>query len=128
MTFIRWALAAACFGLAAGSSAAGDLPVIVEPAENLDLCAAYGEGYIAIPDTDTCIRISAGVQTDFNAYVDLGGSSNRGISNGGRSESDFRTRMRSRGRVQAQSVTETPFGPLNTYVDMSLPNGFGTNR
>ncbi len=36
-----------------------------EPVEYVRVCDAYGKGYFYIPGTETCMRLSGNVRTDF---------------------------------------------------------------
>lgn len=50
----------------AGSALAGE-PVLVEPepAESVKSCEKYGSGFVYVPGTDTCVKISGEVRTTY---------------------------------------------------------------
>ncbi|MEM7693912.1 MAG: porin [Pseudomonadota bacterium] len=88
---------------------ANDLPVLPDDYEPVDICAHLGKGYILIPETETCMRIQVGVQTDFGVNIKTGGSGNYVLRNRATGPST------SIGTA-ITTHTQTPFGPLRTHI------------
>ncbi len=109
------------FGSVAGllmitGALADNLPVVVEPFDRSGMCDEMGAGYALIPGTETCMKVTAGVRTDYNFDITLKGFD----GGGGHGQNNGVQRFNRRGNVSASTVTQTEFGPLRTYVDISV--------
>ena len=104
----------AAAGLIVATTTGGEAQVVPEPGDfdYANMCSAFGEGYFQVPGSNTCMKVSAGVRTDYNAYVDDFDGSGGGVRSG----------MRNRGTASASTVTDTEFGPLRTHVGVSVKN------
>lgn len=90
--------------LAAGSASAKERPRPFEPSA-MEACPQYGAGFVQVPRTQTCIRISGRVRAD---YV---------VTSGRRSFSrDQISGFAPSGSVSADVRSETGMGPLRAYV------------
>ena len=87
--------------LAAASSAPATERLPVEPAARA--CPRHGPGFVEVPGTRTCIRISGRVRSEY-------GASSRRISR------DDISGFSTTGRVAVDSRTDTAYGPVRTYV------------
>ncbi|MDB5589635.1 porin [Enterovirga sp.] len=75
------------------------------PADAARSCPRYGPGFVEVPGTSTCIRISGRVATDYTASA-------RRVSR------DDVPGFRTRGQVSVDSRTDTAYGPVRGYVRM----------
>jgi hypothetical protein len=105
---------------------AADLPVKAKAVQYVKICSLYGAGFYYIPGTDTCIRVSGYVRSDYGYnvtgsmaphYFGAGGAQDRGTS-------PYSTRHR--GRFQFDSRTQTSYGTLRTYEAFNIENREGT--
>lgn len=116
------------FGSIAGllmmtAAQADDLPVVVEPFDRSGMCDEMGAGYALIPGTETCMKVTAGVRTDYNLDFTLkgfDGGGHGGDQGGHYGQNDGVQRFTRRGNATASTVTQTEFGPLRTFVDISV--------
>ena len=102
---------AAAVIVASGAQAADPIVAEPEPMEYVKVCDTYGSGFFYIPGTETCLRISGNVRTqyDYNqATANLGWSG--------------------RARVQFDAREETDYGTLRGYVriEANFANAVGT--
>jgi hypothetical protein len=94
-----------------------------EPAHtHVRVCDPYGIGFVYVPGTETCMRISGYIQSDFG----LGEkgkpfSGVHWIGNDGRWNDTYWTRMRASLRVDARSETE--LGTLRSFVEVLFNHG-----
>lgn len=66
-------------------------------------CPQHGPGFIEIPGTTTCIRIGGRVRSEYQVSA-------------GRSRSTDASTLRNSGQVSLDARSETPYGPVRTYV------------
>lgn len=93
------------FGMAA------DLPVTA-PAEYVQICGAFGEGFFVLPGTDTCLRVEGRVRTEFrwDNFGDEPNAWDRRTQNA--------TTMRARAYARLDARTQTEYGLLRAYIDL----------
>lgn len=98
--------------LAASGAFAADLPAAPEPVDYVRVCDAFGTGYFYIPGTETCIRISGLVRTEFstNFLDDELGSGMSWDSNRSAGYNFY-----ARGRLNVDTRTNTEFGLLRSF-------------
>jgi len=127
MNIKRLVLGTAAGALAVTGAQAADLPVVVEPVDYVRICDAVGTGYFFIPGTETCMRIRTRVRTDYNLYFNLDeGDTEIFRPNFFDDGSDDRLyRFRARGYVRTNTVTQTEFGQLSTFVDIFVTKDSG---
>jgi hypothetical protein len=101
---------AAC--LAATGARAGDAP---EPQSGDARCRSLGVGFLAVPGSDACVR--------FSGYVAAGADTTpRGAA--GPLQAPVAPGMSAGAGVALDAQTNTPMGPLRTYIQVNRP-GFG---
>lgn len=122
---LRYLMLAAAAGATGVTGAqAADLPVAPEPVDYVRICDAYGTGFFFIPGTDTCLRVSGRVRTDFyfnNMGDDAGGT------DGWQERNENGTSTRARGYIYLDSRTNTEYGLLRTYTDLYFTADSGTD-
>lgn len=85
-------------------------------------CDAYGTGFLYIPGTETCLRISGYIQSDFGVGEE--GKQFSGvhwIGNDGEWQDTYWSRMRTSFRVDARSETE--LGTLRAFTEILFNYG-----
>ncbi|MEM7693911.1 MAG: porin [Pseudomonadota bacterium] len=128
MNFKRLVLGTAAGALAVTGAQAADLPVVVEPVDYVRICDAVGTGYFFIPGTETCMRIRTRVRTDYALFFDLDDTNDYVLAgNGYDNFADVGYLFRARGYVRMNTVTQTEFGQLETFVDIFVTNDNGTD-
>ncbi|MEM6762939.1 MAG: porin, partial [Pseudomonadota bacterium] len=126
MNIKRLVLGTAAGALAVTGAQAADLPVVVDPVDYVRICDAVGTGYFFIPGTETCMRIRTRVRTDYNLYWDLDNAVATGLLDSYDGDIDDRLyRFRARGYVRTNTVTQTEFGQLSTFVDIFVTKDSG---
>ena len=108
MTY-RW-LAALALGLGGLAAPALALEPFQPSVPALRSCAQYGPGFIAVPGTETCTRISGRVTAE-------AGTATRSVRR--EDIAGFGTS----GRVAVDSRTATPYGPLRAYLRVRVGDG-----
>lgn len=98
--------------LAASGAFAADLPAAPEPVDYVRVCDAFGTGYFYIPGTETCIRISGLVRTEFSTNF-LDDELGSGMSWDSNSAAGYN--FYARGRLNVDTRTNTEFGLLRTF-------------
>ncbi|MEM9733411.1 MAG: porin [Pseudomonadota bacterium] len=91
-----------------GARAADAVIAEPEPVEYVRVCDMYGAGFFYIPGTETCLRISGYVRSQYE-YTSV----DNGISNG---ESTFTA------RVNFDAREETDYGLLRSYIRLEGDN------
>jgi len=117
-------LMCACLALtmAATAARAADLPIAVEPVDYVRICDAAGTGFFTIPGTDSCMRIRTRIRTDYNLYFDFDDNNDNFY---GGDTNDRLYRFRARGYVRTNTLTQTEFGELITFVDIFVTKDSG---
>jgi hypothetical protein len=101
---VRRLLALLAVAATALPAAAGERVRPIDAAPAARSCSRYGQGFVEVPGTSTCIRIGGRVRADY------GVTSRRVISR------DQITGFAPSGTVSADVRTETGMGPLRAYV------------
>jgi hypothetical protein len=103
---------------AVGAAHAADLPVkTAVPIEYVRVCTAYGAGFIYIPGTDTCLRVSGrarfegGYQTSYS----------RQYGNTIGDMSGYQGRL----RINLDARTQTAYGTLRAFVRLDAGSRTG---
>ncbi len=116
--------------VAVAGAQAADLPVKAKPVQYVKICSLYGAGFYYIPGTDTCIKLGGFVRAEenFNANGSYAQYHNRAntisVATGGgqfnwdnRAENRYYSRVR--GLISVDARSQTQYGTLRAYVDMS---------
>ena len=90
--------------LAAGAAHAKERLRPYDPGSSMQACPQYGQGFVQVPGTSTCIRIGGRVRMDY------GFTSRRAISR------DQIAGFGPSGSVSADVRTDTAAGPVRAYV------------
>jgi hypothetical protein len=100
---------AAC--LAATGACAGDAPA---PLRGDAHCQSLGDGFLAVPGSDACVR--------FSGYVAAGAGFDT-TPRGARAplQAPLAPVMRARAGVAFDSSMDTPMGPVRTYIEVGRP-------
>ncbi|WP_375670888.1 porin [Bartonella sp. CL434QHHD] len=101
----------AAFLAISGAHAASTIIAEPEPVEYVRVCDAYGKGYFYIPGTETCMRLSGNVRTDF-----IGGNNIDATT-----ETELRDKRKTYGAASRltlvfQAASETEMGTLRSYA------------
>ncbi|WP_375663156.1 porin [Bartonella sp. CL266QHHD] len=101
----------AAFLAISGAHAASTVIAEPEPVEYVRVCDAYGKGYFYIPGTETCMRLSGNVRTDF-----IGGNNIDATT-----ETELRNKRKTYGAASRltlvfQAASETEMGTLRSYA------------
>ncbi|WP_375674411.1 porin [Bartonella sp. CL100XZDX] len=101
----------AAFLAISGAHAASTVIAEPEPVEYIRVCDAYGKGYFYIPGTETCMRLSGNVRTDF-----IGGNNIDATT-----ETELRNKRKTYGAASRltlvfQAASETEMGTLRSYA------------
>ncbi|WP_375665369.1 porin [Bartonella sp. TT121SHDZB] len=101
----------AAFLAVSGAHAASTVIAEPEPVEYIRVCDAYGKGYFYIPGTETCMRLSGNVRTDF-----IGGDNIDATT-----ETELRDKRKTYGAASRltlvfQAASETEMGTLRSYA------------
>ncbi|WP_375624007.1 porin [Bartonella sp. TT119HLJHH] len=101
----------AAFLAISGAHAASTVIAEPEPVEYVRVCDAYGKGYFYIPGTETCMRLSGNVRTDF-----IGGNNIDATT-----ETELRDKRKTYGAASRltlvfQAASETEMGTLRSYA------------
>jgi hypothetical protein len=122
--FRRLLLSSAAVLAGSAVAYAADAPV-PEPEQYAMVCQAFGEGYVYLPGTDTCLRIGGEVRAEMH-FVD----GDVGLFFDG-DESEFNNfTTRSRAYIGLDARTQTDFGLIRTYVLLEAtvgPDDFATS-
>jgi hypothetical protein len=116
---------AAALVAVAGAQAA-DLPVKAKPVQYVKICSLYGAGFYYIPGTDTCIKLGGFVRIEENFYA--GGSytpdhATFNFNNPNASKYYERTR----GLISVDARSQTEYGTLRSYLDISMQDNNGNS-
>src|SRR5258705_681729 len=70
MKMVKSLLVGSAAGLVAVVGAqAADLPVKAKPVQYVKICTLYGDGFYYIPGSDTCIKLSGYIRSDYGWNV-----------------------------------------------------------
>ncbi|ACS51788.1 outer membrane protein, porin [Bartonella grahamii as4aup] len=113
----------AAFLAISGAHAASTVIAEPEPVEYIRVCDAYGKGYFYIPGTDTCIRLSGNVRTDFIGGDNIDATTETELNNKRKTYG-----ASSRLTLVFQAASETEMGTLRSYARIFSSWGDGTNK
>ncbi|WP_375705207.1 porin [Bartonella sp. AA86SXKL] len=113
----------AAFLAISGAHAASTVIAEPEPVEYIRVCDAYGKGYFYIPGTETCMRLSGNVRTDF-----IGGDNIDATT-----ETELRDKRKTYGASSRltlvfQAASETEMGTLRSYARIYSSWGDGNDK
>ena len=104
---------AAAMVAVSGAQAADAVVVEAEPVEYVRVCDAYGSGFFFIPGTETCIRFSGYVRTQYDKFnLD---------EEGGTAEFEATT-WTTRARFNVDTRNETDWGTLRSLIRIQSNN------
>ena len=106
---------AAAMVTVSGAQAADAVIVEPEPAEYVRVCDAYGAGFFFIPGTETCMRFSGYVRTDYQDSEVETTSTNVTNSDTATTE-DITRHWRTRARFDIDTRNETELGTLRALM------------
>jgi hypothetical protein len=75
-------------------------------------CPEYGAGFVQVPGTETCVRIGGGLRGEVQA-------------GGPRTPTHDIVGLRSEGRLDFDTRTQTDYGPVRTFVRVRGGNATG---
>ncbi|WP_375639310.1 porin [Bartonella sp. MF74HXZ] len=101
----------AAFLTISGAHAASTVIPEPEPVEYIRVCDAYGKGYFYIPGTETCMRLSGNVRTDFTGGDNIDATTETELN-------DKRKTYGASSRLTLvfQAASETEMGTLRSYA------------
>ena len=109
--------------VAVAGAQAADLPVKAKPVEYVKICSLYGAGFYYIPGTDTCIKIGGFIRAEMNFNANGSFAPYTAINFDNIDASRYYTRVR--GLVSFDVRSQTEYGTLRGYVDMSTQDNNG---
>lgn len=112
----------AAFLAISGAHAASTIVAEPEPVEYVRVCDAYGKGYFYIPGTETCMRLSGSVRTDF-----VGGGNINATTEDELNKKRKTYGASSRLTLVFQAASETEMGTLRSYAKIFSSWGDGKN-
>ncbi|WP_375629242.1 porin [Bartonella sp. TT67HLJMS] len=112
----------AAFLTISGAHAASTVIPEPEPVEYIRVCDAYGKGYFYIPGTETCMRLSGNVRTDF-----IGGDNIDATTETELNDKRKTYGASSRLTLVFQAASETEMGTLRSYARIFSSWGDGRN-
>lgn len=102
---------------------AADLPVKAKPVEYVKICSLYGDGFYYIPGTETCVRIGASTQGDYDFQLRSNGHPHYDAAEGANDRTTNSWAQRGRIDIGLDSRTQTTWGTLRSVVVMRMDNG-----
>ncbi len=124
MKMVKSLLLGSAAGLVAVAGAqAADLPVKAKPVQYVKICSLYGAGFYYIPGTDTCIKIGGFIRAEMNFNANGSYAPYTAINFDNIDSSRYYTRVR--GLVSFDVRSQTEYGTLRGYVDMSTQDNNG---
>lgn len=106
-----------------GAHAASTAVAEPEPVEYIRVCDAYGKGYFYIPGTETCMRLSGNVRTDF-----IGGGNINATTEAELNQKRKTYETSSRLTLVFQAASETEMGTLRSYAKIFSSWGKGSDK
>ncbi len=92
----------------------------------MKICSLYGAGFYYIPGTDTCIKIGGFIRAEMNFNANGSYAPYTAINFDNIDSSRYFTRVR--GLVSFDVRSQTEYGTLRGYVDMSAQDNNGNSR
>lgn len=121
---IRGFLLASAAAVAAGGAQAADAIVAAEPepVEYVRVCDVYGAGFLYVPGTETCLKISGSVQYDI-AVGDIYGL--RGVTDKwdlarGIADTNDTYYQQARATLDVDARRQTEFGTLRGFIELRM--------
>jgi hypothetical protein len=112
--------------VAVAGAAAADLPVKAKPVQYVKICTLYGDGFYYIPGSDTCIRFSGYIRTDYGYNVTGARTPNYSGNAGAQDRTTNNYSTRHRGSFSVDTRTQTAYGTLRTFQTHHMQNENGT--
>ncbi|MGU3325890.1 porin [Methylobacterium mesophilicum] len=101
---------------AIGAAQAADLPIKkAAPIEYVRVCSAFGAGFVYIPSTDTCLRISGRARFEGGYMASYSRQGGNGDTSG------YQGRM----RINMDARTQTAYGTLRAFVRLDAGSRTG---
>src|SRR5262245_36557968 len=108
--------------VAVAGAQAADLPVKAKPVEYVKICTLYGDGFYYIPGSDTCIRFSGYIRSDYGYNVTGARTPQYSGAAGARDRSVNNYSTRHRGSFSIDTRTQTAYGTLRTFQTHHMQN------
>jgi hypothetical protein len=123
MKMVKSLLLGSAAGVAAVAGAqAADLPVKAAPVQYVKICTLYGDGFYYIPGSDTCIRFSGYIRSDYGWNVTGARTPHYSGAAGAQDRSVARHSTRHRGSFAIDTRTQTAYGTLRTFQQIHVSN------
>ena len=123
MKMVKSLLLGSAAGLIAVAGAqAADLPVKAKPVQYVKICTLYGDGFYYIPGSDTCIKFSGYIRSDYGYNVTGARTANYAGAAGAQDRTVSRYSTRHRGSFSVDTRTQTAYGTLRTFSTFHLQN------
>jgi hypothetical protein len=123
MKMVKSLLLGSAAGMAAVAVAqAADLPVKAAPVQYVKICTLYGDGFYYIPGSDTCIKFSGYVRSDYGWNTTGARSPHYTGPAGAQDRSVSRYSTRHRGSFAIDTRTQTAYGTLRTFQQVHVSN------
>ncbi len=116
MKMVKSLLLGSAAGLVAVAGAqAADLPVKAKPVRYVKICTLYGDGFYYIPGTDTCIRFSGYIRSDYGWNVTGARTPQYTGAPGAHDRTSHEYTTRHRANFHVDTRTQTAYGTIRTY-------------
>src|SRR5687767_4760889 len=123
MKMVKSLLLGTAAGLVAVAGAqAADLPVKAAPVQYVKICTLYGDGFYYIPGSDTCIRFSGYIRTDYGYNTRGARTPHYAGADGAQDRSVARYSTRHRGSFAIDTRLQTAYGTLRTFQQVHVSN------
>jgi Porin subfamily len=127
MKMVKSLLLGSAAGLVAVAGAtAADLPVKAKPVQYVKICTLYGDGFYYIPGSDTCIRFSGYIRSDYGYGVTGARTPNYSGAAGAQDRTANNYSTRHRGSFSVDTRSQTAYGTLRTFQTYHLQNENGS--
>jgi porin-like protein len=123
MKMVKSLLLGSAAGLVAVAGAqAADLPVKAKPVQYVKICTLYGDGFYYIPGSDTCIRFSGYIRSDYGYNATGARTAQYSGAAGAQDRTVSAYSTRHRGSFSVDTRTQTAYGTLRTFSTFHLQN------
>ena len=123
MKMVKSLLLGSAAGVAAVAVAqAADLPVKAAPVQYVKICTLYGDGFYYIPGSDTCIRFTGYIRSDYGWNVTGARTPHYTGAPGAQDRTVSRYSTRHRGSFAIDTRTQTAYGTLRTFQQLHVEN------
>src|SRR5262245_58028919 len=121
MKMVKSLLLGSAAGVAAVAVAqAADLPVKAAPVQYVKICTLYGDGFYYIPGSDTCIRFSGYIRSDYGFNTTGARTQHYSGAAGAQDRTVSRYPTRHRGSFAIDTRTQTAYGTLRTFQQLHV--------